>query len=432
MDNQKGNKKVLEQVSGPIKEYFEKVEDGAGEFTPGEDKIRLNAPGYGAPEVLEALESLLSTWVTMGEKVYEFENQFADYLGAASGLMVNSGSSANLVALKTLRNATSEPKLEPGDEIIAPAATWSTSIAPIMDIGCMPVLVDSDSDTFNLDPEKVKDEITSDTAAVMAVHLLGNPADLHALQDICDAHNLILIEDCAEAHGASMDGQKVGTFGTYGTYSFFFAHHISTIEGGMVVSSDADRIEDAKPVRAHGWPREMDNSEEIAAEYPDFDERYLFIEPGLNVRPTEVQGAFGLHQMNRLEDYIQRRRENAERLNELLSGYSDVFRFQDEQDGGRHVYYGYPLLVRDGAPFTREQFTGYLEDQGIETRPIMGGNLAEHPAFSELRERAGDLETAQDIHERGVFFGNHHRMNQKHTSHIADVIEEFLTEVVSS
>lgn len=419
---------VLDEIREPIEDYFHERERAEESFTPEDNSIPLNVPSFGAAEVLESLDSMLSTWVTMGDKVSKFEEEFADYLGATGGVMVNSGSSANLVALKALKNAHEGPRLEPGDEVIVPAATWSTSVAPILDVGAKPVLVDSNPETFNLDPAAVKEQITSDTKAVMAVHLLGNPADLNALQEICNDHDLILIEDCCEAHGASLDGQKVGTFGAYGTYSFFFAHHISTIEGGMVVSMDHDRIETAKPIRAHGWIREMEESDEVAAEHPDFDERFLFLEPGLNVRPTDIQGAFGIHQMDRIHDFVERRRTNAQRLNDALKSHDDVFRFQSVLNGGRHTYYGYPLLLREDAPFSRDAFTDYLEEEGIETRPIMGGNLAEHPAFSHLKDRAGDLKTAQAIHERGVFFGNHHRMHKDHTDYIVDIVEDFLAE----
>ncbi|WP_435186668.1 DegT/DnrJ/EryC1/StrS family aminotransferase [Halobellus sp. EA9] len=407
------------------------LEESSKEFSPGEDTISLNAPSFGAPEVLEALESMLSTWVTMGEKVAKFEDLFANYLNASGGVMVNSGSSANLVALKALRNSNERPSLVKGDEVIVPACTWSTSVAPILDIGCKPILVDSD-ETFNLDPAAVKEAITSDTKAIMAVHLLGNPADIRSLREICDDHNLILFEDCCEAHGATLDGQKVGTFGEYGTYSFFFAHHISTIEGGMVVSSDRNRVEEVKPVRAHGWIREMEESEEIAAKHPEFDERFLFLESGLNVRPTEIQGAFGIHQMDRLEEFVEQRRTNAHKLTDALAPHDDVFRFQTEQDGGRHTYYGYPLVIREEAPFTRAEFTAYLEEHGIETRPIMGGNLAEHPAFNHLKDYAGPLEMANTIHKQGVFFGNHHQMHGEHTDFIVNTIEDFLAEETRS
>lgn len=200
----------------------------------------------------------------------------------------------------------------------------------------------------------------------------------------------------------------------------------------MVVSTDADRVEAAKPIRAHGWPREMDDRKAIAAQYPEFDERYLFLTPGLNVRPTELQGAFGIHQMDRLEEFVEHRRANAHRLNEALADYDDLFRHQSEQDGGRHTYYGYPLLVRENAPFSRDEFATYLEDHGIETRPIMGGNLAQHPAFEVLERRAGDLETAQAIHDRGLFFGNHHHIHEAHIAHIVGTIENFVSEVSKS
>jgi CDP-6-deoxy-D-xylo-4-hexulose-3-dehydrase len=422
---------VLEQVSGPIQEYFRALEADATDFDPDADSIPLNVPSFGAPEVLEALESMLSTWVTMGDKVEEFERLFADYVGVQDGVMVNSGSSANLASLKALRATDLSPGLDRGDEIIVPACTWSTSVAPILDVGCRPVLTDSDPSTFNVDPERVKERITDDTAAIMAVHLLGNPADMGALQEISEDHDLALVEDCCEAHGAEYRGSKVGSFGHYGTYSFFFAHHISTIEGGLVVSPEEARTEEVKPIRAHGWIREMNRREEIAEDHPEFDDRFLFVSQGLNIRPTEIQGAFGIHQMDRIEEFVSRRRGNATSLRKRLEPYEDLFRFQEEQEGGKHSYYGFPLVVRDDSPFDRGDVTEHLEDAGIETRPIMGGNLARHPAFRQAAADPGALSVADGIHERGIMIGNHHRMNQDHVDHVAETIEQFVSEVSS-
>lgn len=419
---------VLASVSDEIERYVDDPLETDRSFDPEEETISLNAPSYGSEEILEALESLLSTWVTMGDKVSQFEDGFADYLNASKAMMVNSGSSANLVALKALQTDRGGNSLEPGDEVIVPACTWSTSVAPILDVGAEPVLVDSDPDTFALDPDAAAEEITDDTAAIMAVHLLGNPSRMDALTELCEDHDLLLIEDCCEAHGAAFDGQQVGTFGEYGTYSFFFSHHISTMEGGMVVSSSPDRIEAAKPIRAHGWTRELDDGEAVADDYRDIDERFLFVESGMNVRPTDLQGAFGIHQLERLEDFIDVRRENAERLSAELSQYSDALRLQHEQADGRHTWYGYPLVVAPDAPFSREEITDHLEANGIETRPIMGGNLAEQPAFEHLRERAGPLPVAEGLHERGFFFGNHHRMGSDHVEYIVDTVDEFVGE----
>ncbi len=422
---------VLAAVSDDIDAYMGDPLTDDRSFDPEAETISLNAPSYGAPEVLEALESLLSTWVTMGEKVAQFEDGFAEYLDAAGAMMVNSGSSANLVALRALQSDRHEAELAPGDEVIVPACTWSTSVAPIIDVGATPVLVDSDPETFALDIDAVSEAITDDTAAVMAVHLLGNPARMDALTELCADHDLVLIEDCCEAHGAAFDGQRVGTFGAYGTYSFFFSHHISTMEGGMVVSNDSERIEAAKPIRAHGWVRELDDREELADDHQDIDERFLFVDSGMNVRPTDIQGAFGIHQLERLEPFIEIRRDNAERLSTELAAYDDVLEFQHEQPNGRHTWYGYPLVVAADAPFSRAEMTDHFEANNIETRPIMGGNLAEQPAFEHLRERAGRLPVATGLHDRGFFFGNHHRMGDEHIDHIVDVVDEFVAEHTS-
>ncbi len=419
---------LLAEISPAIEGYMQDPLAAERPFDPDEETISLNAPSYGSEEVIEALESLLSTWVTMGEKVETFEDGFADYLHASEALMVNSGSSANLVALKALRSTQDGRSIEPGDEVIVPACTWSTSVAPILDVGAKPVLVDSDPETFNLDPDAVAGAITDETAAIMAVHLLGNPAQMDALTELCEDHDLLLIEDCCEAHGAAFDGQHVGTFGEYGTYSFFFSHHISTMEGGMVVSRNAERIETAKPIRAHGWVRELDDREAVAAEHESIDERFLFVESGMNVRPTDVQGAFGIHQLDRLEAFIDIRRENAQRLSSELSAYDDVLNRQHEQPNGRHTWYGYPLVVAPDAPFSREELTDHFEANSIETRPIMGGNLAEQPAFEHLQERAGPLPVAEGLHDRGFFFGNHHRMGSEHIDHIIEIVDEFVAE----
>lgn len=423
-----GTEAVLTAVSDAIEDHMQDPLAADRSFDPAAETISLNAPSYGSEEVLEALESLLSTWVTMGEKVAQFEDGFATYLDAGEAMMVNSGSSANLVALRALRTGRGDASIDPGDEVIVPACTWSTSVAPIIDVGATPVLVDSDPETFTLDLDAVSAAITDDTAAIMAVHLLGNPAQMDALTELCADHDLALIEDCCEAHGAAFDGQKVGTFGEYGTYSFFFSHHISTMEGGMVVSGDPERIEATKPIRAHGWIRELDDSERIADDHQDIDERFLFIESGMNVRPTDLQGAFGIHQLDRLEPFIDIRRENAERLSSALSTHADVLEFQHEQSDGRHTWYGYPLVVAADAPFSREEITAHFEANSIETRPIMGGNLAEQPAFEHLRERAGPLPVADRLHDRGFFFGNHHRMGSDHINHIVDVADEFVAE----
>src|SRR3990167_8707878 len=202
------------------------------EFIPGKTRIPLSSPTYGAPEVIEALDSLMSTWVTMGKKVKTFEAMFAEYIGTWHGVMVNSGSSANLLALSALG-------LQPGEEVITPAVTWATTVFPIAQVGAVPVLVDVERDSYNISPDAIEAALTPRTRAIMPVHLLGNPCNMDAIMDIAERHKLYVIEDCCEAHGAEYHGRKVGSFGDAASFSFFFSYLISTIEGGMLLTNNS-------------------------------------------------------------------------------------------------------------------------------------------------------------------------------------------------
>src|SRR3990172_7342835 len=375
----------------------------------GAAKIPLHVPSYGAEEVNEAIDSLLTTRITMGEKVRRFEALWAEYLGVGNAVMVNSGSSANLIALSVLSNPAFPRRLEPGDEVIVPAVAWSTTYFPLVNVGAVPVLADVDPDTFTLDPEAAEAAITPRTRALMPVHLLGNPCDMARLGDLARRRDLFLIEDACESHGALFAGRKVGSFGQVGTFSFYFSHHISTIEGGMVVTSDEEIADLARVLRAHGWQRDVRNKAPVAG--PLIDERYLFVNLGCNLRPTELQGAFGVHQVPRLERFIQIRRENADYWNGALRKYSEWLRLSPgrEGQGSRSVWFGYPITGRPPAPLSREDLVRFLEAQGIETRPIMAGEFRDQPAIRLFPHRiAGPLPNAEGNMSHSFFIGNHH------------------------
>ncbi len=231
----------------------------------------------------------------MGSKVRRFEDAFAKYIGADPAVIMHSGSSANLVALSVLASPEVTDRLGPGPEIITPAVTWATTVYPIINLGFLPVFVDVDAHTFNMDPDEVRKAITPQTRAIMLVHLLGNPCDMDAICSIAKEHDLIVIEDSCEAHGAEWHGKKVGSFGDLATFSFFYSHHISTIEGGMVLTSREECAELARAIRAFGWIRDLRDRDSIAAQYPEIDAKYLFRGIGYHLRPTEIQGAFGIH-----------------------------------------------------------------------------------------------------------------------------------------
>ena len=398
-------------------------------FIPGVSRIPLQVISYNHEEVNEVIDSFLSTFVTMGKKVQMFEEEFAKYLGVKHAIMVNSGSSANLVALSILTNDVTENKVKPGDEVIIPASNWITTMYPIGDVGAVPVIVDVDLETFTMDPEKIEEAITDKTRAIMPVHLLGNPARMKEIMEIAKKHDLYVIEDSCEAHGAWIDGKKVGTFGDLGTFSFFFSHHISTIEGGMVVTNNDDYAELARLLRVFGWARPSKKFDEYATKYPKIDKRFLFINKGFNFRPTEVHGAMGIHQIGKLEKYIQIRRENASYWNSKLKEFSQYLIVHEERPGTRHVWFGQPITVRKGAPFTRDEMTKYLEEHKIETRAVEVPNVAAQPSMKFFKHRVvGDLKNANYIMENAFFIGNNQGIGKEEREYVIKVISDFMRE----
>jgi dTDP-4-amino-4,6-dideoxygalactose transaminase len=390
-------------------------------------RLPLHVPSYGADEVNEAIEALLSLRVTMGERVRRFETLWAEYVGARHAVMVNSGSSANLVAAAVLVNPAFPGRLAPGDEVLVPAVAWSTTYFPLVNAGLVPVLVDIELPTFTLDPAAAERAVGPRTRAIMPVHLLGNPCDMRALGALARRHGLLMIEDACEAHGARFEGRTVGTFGAMGTFSFYFSHHISTIEGGMVVTDDDRAADLARMLRAHGWTRDVQAKPEVAN--PGIDDRFLFVNLGYNLRATEVQGAFGIHQVPKLEEFIRVRRANVEEWNGALRKWSQWLMECPGRDGGgsRSVWFGYPITVRPGAPFTRDQLARFLEDKGIETRPIMAGNFRDQPAIDLFEHRiAGPLTNAELVMQQSFFIGNHHAIGARERRYVVEAIDEFM------
>ncbi len=416
---------TLAKIAPYIRKHFQVSR--RNEFVPGKTRIPLTVPTYGSEEVEEALDSLLSTWLSMGEKVKRFEEMFAEYLGSKHAVMVNSGSSANLLALSVLANPMFRESVEPGSEVITPAVTWVTTVYPIANVGCVPVLVDVDPETFNVIPEEVEKALNPRTRAVMPVHLLGGPCRIDEIGKIADGHGLFVIEDTCESTGADFRGRKVGTFGDMGTFSFYMSHHISTVEGGMTVTDNDELYEFLKAMRAFGWVRDLKDSTKYAQENPGIDPRFLFLTSGYNFRPTELQGAFGIHQIEKLDRFIDLRRRNAAYWNRRLSSYRDLLILPKEQDGTKHVYFGYPLTVRQEASFQREELVSHLEKLGVETRPIMAGNIAEQPVMKRISHRVvGEMKNSKAIMKRSFFFGNHNGIRAAEREFIADGIIEFL------
>lgn len=398
-------------------------------FNPEKPIVRLHEPTTTGEEIFAALETMLSTFTTMGKKVRAFENQYASYTRSKHAVMSNSGSSANLLAVAALANPFTPNYLKPGDEVIVPALSWSTTIWPIIQHQLVPVLVDCNLNDLNIDLNKLEAAITPKTRAIKIVHVYGNPCNMDVIMALANKYNLFVIEDCCEAMGAQFNNQPVGSFGHIGNYSFFFSHHISTMEGGISVTNDFNLTETMRILRAHGWSREADEHQKYVNLHPDIDPRFIFINIGYNLRPTEVNAAMGQIQLPKLDHFIDQRREAADFFTKHLAKYDQFFQCQQETPNGKHVWFGFPVILKDKTPFSVKDITTYIQKHGIETRPIIAGNMARHPAFKLYQHRlAGDLSNADNVMNKGFAFPCHHAVDQGAREYIAQIFDSFIEE----
>lgn len=377
--------------------------------------IKLHEPTFDEEEVSAAVAVLRSKNVTQGEKVKEFEKAFWPKSHAIS---CNSGSSANLLAISALK---AMGRLKDGDEVIVSALSWSTTVFPLIQHNLIPVIVDCDPDTLNMDMNQAEKAIGPKTKAIMPVHVYGNPCDMLALYDLCEAHDLWLIEDCCESMGAEYGGVSVGFSADVATFSFYFSHHITTLEGGMVVTNDAGTADMLKIQRSHGWLRDSDR------EVPEgMDRKFCFVELGYNFRLTEVQAAIGLCQLPKLDGIIARRRASHSAYVNALS-HIPYLRFQKETEGGKSSCFGFSMVLVD-APFTVKELRTHLESRGIETRPIICGNIAKQPVMKKYEHRVfGDLKNATDVMVNGFSIGVHQDVTQDQVDYVAESMNEFVS-----
>ena len=290
-----------------------------------------------------------------------------------------------------------------------PALSWSTTVWPIIQCGLMPVIVDIDPATFNIDPNEIEKAIGPKTRAVMIVPVYGNPCAMDAIVEICKRRNLILIEDCCEALGAYYDGKAVGKFGRVGTFSFYFSHHLTTLEGGITVTDDFELAELMRILRAHGWVREVKDRDRWLKKYPEFDPRFLFVNVGYNLRPMELSAArWGWCSCPSSRQFVDTRRENSAWFRRELAQYGDFFDFQEEQPKGRHSWFGFPIRVKANAGFKVTELTKALNAKHVETRPIIAGNIARQPALKLYDHRVvGDMKHSNAVMDGAFSFGNH-------------------------
>lgn len=372
-------------------------------------KFPLATATWGEEEQAAMQRVIASGMFTMGENVKAFERDFSHYVQSKYCVMVNSGSSAILLMVAALFY-TKNPnlKLKRGDEVIVPAVSWSTTYYPLYQYGLKIKFVDIDLETLNYDLEQLEQAVSDKTRAIMAVNLLGNPNDFKRINEIIGRRDIVLLEDNCESMGAKFDGKQAGTFGVMGGFSSFFSHHISTMEGGLIVTDDEELYQILLSLRAHGWTRNLPKQNLVCSDKSDdpFEESFRFVLPGYNVRPLEIEGALGVEQVKRLPGLIAARRANGKLLQAALAKHPDII---IQQEIGESSWFGFSLVIRPNSKLTRKALVVKLNELSFDCRPIVAGNFAKNEVVKYFdSEVHGILKNAEHIDHNGLFVGNHH------------------------
>lgn len=426
------------EIFAKVTEYYQKAH-AAKPFVAGESRVQYAGRVYDQDEMINMVEAVLEFWITAGRHADTFEKRLGQFIGAREVIPVNSGSSANLVAMTTLCSPQFSNHLRPGDEVITPAVTFPTTLAPIVQNRLIPVLVDAELGTYNIDVEQLEAALSPRTRALFVTHTLGNPIAMDRVMAFAKAHNLLVIEDTCDALGSTYDGRSVGTFGHLATLSFYPAHHITLGEGGAVYTNSRRLARIARTVRDWGrdcwcgyenpvngkcgirFEREIDGIEGY------YDHRYYFTEIGYNLKITDVQAAMGLAQLDKLPGFIAARKENFACLYAGLQGWEEFFILPRWLPRADPSWFAFPLTVRDGAGFDRTTLTHFLEQHRVETRMLFAGNILKQPGYRDIECRTiGRLPVADQVMRSTFFIGVYPGLTPAKIEYMLGLFEEFL------
>jgi CDP-4-dehydro-6-deoxyglucose reductase, E1 len=408
-------------------------------FDPAKPSVPVSGKVFGAEEVVELVRTSLDFWLTAGPETQRFEKALARKAGVRHALMVNSGSSANLAAVTALTSPLlGERRLVAGDEVVTVAAGFPTTVNPIVQNGLIPVFVDVEIPTYNIDVAKLEAARSDRTRAVVVAHTLGNPFDLAAVTEFCRRHDLFLVEDCCDALGARYDGQPVGTFGDLATLSFYPAHQITTGEGGAVLANRSIMKRIVEIVR--DWGRDCwcdpgcDDTcgkrfgQQFGTLPFGYDHKYVYSHLGYNLKATDMQAAVGTAQLDRIDGFVEARRRNHAYLREALAPMEEHLILPEATASSEPSWFGFAITVRPDAPFERGEIVSHLEANGIATRLLFAGNLLRQPAYQDVRHRVvGTLENTDTVAERTFWIGCYPGLGEAHLDHVVDTVQRFAT-----
>lgn len=437
---------LKQEIFEKTTEYYKLVHDKSHEvFTPGTSRVAYAGRVFDEKEMIQLMDAALEFWLTEGRYTHEFERKFAEKLDTKFSLLVNSGSSANLLAFATLTSPSlAERQILPGDEVITVAAGFPTTVTPIINYGAIPVFVDVtvDDGTYNIDCNMLEHALSPKTKAVMLAHTLGNPFNISKVKAFCDKHKLWLIEDNCDALGSKYDNKFTGTFGDIGTSSFYPPHHMTMGEGGAVYMNNPQLHKIARSFRDWGrdcfCPSGKDNtcgkrfSQQFGTLPFGYDHKYVYSHFGYNLKATDLQAAIGCVQLEKLDGFIATRKENWQRLYDGLKDLSGFFVLPHATENSDPSWFGFLLTVKENAKFSRNAIVEYLEKNNIQTRMLFAGNLIRHPCFDQMRERQkgyrviGDLTNTDRIVNDTFWVGVFPGMNAEQLDFIIASIKSFV------